>query len=95
VAKVKKKKAYLSAGGDLITPEIEEALADEAERGYDLSKGRRRYIGRPSLGAGGTSPRIAFRFPQTDFNAVRQRAAEEGRTVSDLAREALTQYMKS
>lgn len=93
--KVKREQAYVSTGGDVITPEIEEELADEAERGYDLSKARRCFIGRPPLGDGGTSPRITFRFPQGDFIAVRKRAEDEGRTVSDLAREALTRYMNS
>lgn len=88
-------KVHISAGGDVITPEVEEELADEAERGYDLSKARRRSIGRPPLGDGGVSPRIAFRFPQGEFNAVCQRAEDEGRTVSDLAREALKRYMDS
>jgi hypothetical protein len=34
--------------GTPLTEELAEKLADEAERGYDLSKGRR--VGRPSLG---------------------------------------------
>ncbi|HEU5253566.1 MAG TPA: hypothetical protein VFU16_09615 [Solirubrobacterales bacterium] len=88
-----KRQAYVTDGGDVVTPAIEEELADEAERGYDLSKGRRRFLGRPPLGDGGTSPRVTFRFPQAQFNAVRQRAEDEGRTVSSLAREALIRYM--
>ena len=44
--------------GTEITERIADELADEAERGYDLSLGRRR--GRPSLDQG-VSPRVTFR----------------------------------
>jgi hypothetical protein len=47
--------------GTEITPEIADALPDEAERGYDLSKTRRRRVGRLSLGGRGTPPRVSFR----------------------------------
>lgn len=93
--RVNKKKYPKLRSGIELTPEVEEALADEAERGYDLSKFRREFVGRPPLGDGGTSPRIAFRFPQKEFNRVCERAAREGRTISDLAREALTRYLDS
>jgi hypothetical protein len=94
MAKMKKKRHVLKSGIE-ITPEVEEALAAEAERGYDLSKAKRVFVGRPPLGDGGTSPRIAFRFPQDKFNEVRERAEAEDRTISSLAREALTRYMDS
>jgi hypothetical protein len=92
----KRKKRYpRAASGQEITPEVEEALAAEAERGYDLSKARREFVGRPPLGDSGTSPRIAFRLPQDRFNKVRERADAEDRTISSLAREALTRFMDS
>jgi len=76
-----------------ITPEIAAALAAEAERGYDLSQARRRESGRPSLAEGeGSSPRVSFRTTRALYEAARMRAAAEGRSVSALARDAITRY---
>jgi hypothetical protein len=77
-----------------ITPEIADALADEAERGYDLSKAERRFVGRPSLSGNGTSPRISFRITPELCLALEERAEKEGRSVSDLAREAVARYVQ-
>ena len=41
--------------GAVLTPDIEEALADEAEAGYDLEVVTPRKVGRPSLGRGVSS----------------------------------------
>ncbi|MGV1047032.1 MAG: hypothetical protein ACOYD4_00700 [Solirubrobacterales bacterium] len=48
MAKVKKttRKNPKTKAGTEITPEIADALAAEAERGYDLSKAKRRRAGR-------------------------------------------------
>lgn len=81
--------------GTEITPEIAGALATEAERGYDLSKAKRRRVGRPSLAEDGPSPRLSFRTTPDLYEAAKERAKEEGRSVSDLAREAVTRYVKS
>jgi hypothetical protein len=78
-----------------ITPEIADALADEAERGYDLSKAERRVVGRPSLSGNGASPRMSFRITPELYLALKQRAEKEGRSVSDLAREAVARYVQS
>jgi CRISPR-associated endonuclease/helicase Cas3 len=97
MAKVKAtphKKSRTKAGEE-ITPEIADALATEAEGGYDLSKARPRRVGRPSLGGRGTSPRVTFRATPQLYRAAQQRAKEEGRTVSDLAREAVARYVNS
>jgi hypothetical protein len=51
-------KKIKTAGGDELSEEDLEALANEAERGYDLTNARRVTVGRPSLGAGGASPRV-------------------------------------
>jgi hypothetical protein len=80
--------------GTEITPEIADALAAEAERGYDLSKARRVRVGRPSL-ATGTSPRLSFRVSAELLRVAQRRAGEEGRSVSDLAREAVARYVRS
>ena len=81
--------------GSAITPKVADALADEAERGYDLSKARQRRVGRPSLGRGGASPRVSFRTTPELYRAAHRRARKEGRTLSDLAREAVARYVKS
>lgn len=96
MAKVKAESSeHETRSGTDITPEIADALADEAERGYDLTKARRRRVGRPSLGAGGSSPRMSFRTTPELYTAAQRRARKEGRTLSDLAREAVARYVKS
>jgi hypothetical protein len=78
-----------------VTPEVADALADEAERGYDLSKAERRFVGRPSLSGNGASPRMSFRITPELYLALEERAEKEGRSVSDLAREAVARYVRS
>lgn len=52
--------------------------------------------GRPSLTAAGQrSPQIAFRVSADVRRLAEQRAAAEGRTVSELARHALEQYVRA
>jgi hypothetical protein len=96
MAKVTKdEKTWTTKSGAVITEEIADRLADEAERGYDLSKAKRQYVGRPSLGAGGVSPRVSFRAAPELYAAAWRQADKEGRSLSDLAREALTRYLDS
>jgi hypothetical protein len=85
----------ISASGVEITPEVADALAAEAERGYDLSKAERQLVGRPSLSGAGTSPRLSFRLTPELYRAAQRRAEEEGRSISDLAREAVSRYVNS
>lgn len=94
MAKVTQKNPRTRSGTE-ITPEIADSLAAEAERGYDLSKAKRRRIGRPSLAGRGASPRMSFRATPELYRAVQNRAKKEGRSVSDLAREAVTQLVRS
>jgi len=96
MSKVKKAGRYPKTKSGLeITPEIADELADEAERGYDLSNAERRLVGRPSLSGNGTSPRMSFRITPELYLALEQRAEKEGRSVSDLAREAVARYVQS
>ncbi|MEZ5077594.1 MAG: hypothetical protein R2725_09140 [Solirubrobacterales bacterium] len=81
--------------GTEITPDVADALAAEAERGYDLSKAKRRRVGRPSLAGSGVSPRLGFRTTPDLYRAAQKRAKEEGRSVSDLAREAVARFVRS
>ena len=79
--------------GTVLTEEIAEQLAEEAEPGYDLSKGGR-ILGRPSLtGAAGHSLRVNYRITSDLHDRALARARREGKTLSALAREALEQYV--
>lgn len=80
--------------GTIITEELEEELAREAEAGYELTKAGRRRVGRPSLDAG-VSPRVQFSATPSLHAAARRRSEAEGRRVSELAREALQRYLKA
>ena len=79
--------------GEEITPEVADALAAEAERGYDLSKATRQHVGRPSLAGTGASPRLSFRMTPDLYRAAQRRAKKEDRSVSDLVREAVARYV--
>lgn len=82
-----------SRSGVAITDELAEQLADEAEAGYDLIPSKR--VGRKSLGgADGVSPRVNFRMTSELHTRAQARAEREGKTISEIAREALEQYVK-
>lgn len=81
--------------GTELTDERIEALADEAERGYDLTKARGQRVGRPALGAVGPSPRLQIRVDPKLAKAVRARARKENRSISEVARTALREYIAS
>jgi len=84
---------FTTASGEVLTDEDIEALADEAERGYDLDEATRVTVGRPSLGAKGASPRVQVRVDPDLAKALHARARREHRTVSDIARTALREYV--
>jgi hypothetical protein len=87
---------WVTRSGTVITEEIAEEWAEEAERdGADIPNLKRRYVGRPSLGGAGRSPRVSFRVSPELSKAAWKRADEEGRALSDLAREALERYLDS
>jgi hypothetical protein len=81
----------------MVIPEkIAAEMAEDFEKDPpDLSKWERRYVGRPSLGRNGPSPRVSFRAPPDLYKAAWARADKEGRSLSDLAREAFTRYMET
>ena len=79
--------------GTKLTKEVIDALTDEAERGYDLTEARHVRMGRPPLGDGGESPRIQVRVDANLAKALRARAHKEHRTVSEIARTALREYV--
>jgi hypothetical protein len=85
---------FTTASGEVLTDEDIEALADEAERGYDLSKATKVTIGRPSLGITGASPRVQVRVDPKLAKALQARARREQRSVSEIARTALREYIE-
>ena len=95
MAKVKKEKTYTLMGGEVVTERDVDAIAEEFEQGIELPKVLHTYIGRPSLNGQGESPRLTFRAPKKLFDAAQERAEEEGRSVSDVAREALEKFLAS
>lgn len=92
--KKKRQKIFLESGEEL-TPELEEELAEEAERGYDFSKAERIFVKGPMLADGMRPPKITVQLTNPELNAIRQRAEEEDRTISDLTRAALRRYLDS
>lgn len=86
----------VTRSGLVITEEVAAQMAEEFEKEPpDPSTLERRYVGRPSLGPNGLSPRVSFRIPPDLHKAAWARADKEGRSLSDLAREAFTRYMDS
>ena len=80
--------------GQPITEGFAEELADEAERGYaDIHNWERVYRGRPSLSGKGSSPKVSFRITPALSSALERKAAEEEKTVSEVAREAIARYV--
>ena len=70
-------------------------MAEEAEAGYDLSTWVPRR-GRPPLGTSGSgehSPRLVTRVPAELRDEVARRAAAEGKTVSEVMRALLQEYV--
>ena len=80
--------------GRVLTEADIERVADEFEAGFDLSTWVPR-PGRPPLDLRSTahSPRIAVRVPETLHRRVMARAAAEGRSVSQVVRKLLDEYV--
>lgn len=74
------------ADGTRLTQEVADQIVEEV----------RRSAGRPSLsGTRARSPQIAFRVPPKVRARAAELAAKEGKTVSELAREALEERIAS
>lgn len=86
----------VTRSGLVITEKVAEEMAEECEKEPpDPTTLERRYVGRPSLGPNGLSPRVSFRVSPELHKAAWARADKEGRSLSDLAREAFNRYMDS
>ena len=72
-----------------------EAMADEAERGYDVEALlRRRAGGRPPLGSAAASVESVRLDPELK-SALLIRAAEEHLSVSEVIRRAIGEYLRA
>ena len=85
-----------TASGTPITDDLIDALADEAERGYDVEelRERRGRRGRPRLGVEPSSVESVRLDPELKELLV-QRAVAEGVPVSEVIREALRHHLKA
>lgn len=79
--------------GTKLTKKVVDALAEEAERGYDLTNAKRVRMGRPALGDAGVSPRVQVRVDPELAQALHVLAEKEQRSVSEIARSALREYL--
>lgn len=79
--------------GTPITDEMVEALADEAEAGYDVEEILRRRGGRPTIGSSAASVESVRLDPELKRDLI-LRAAEEHISVSEAIRRAVRQYLR-
>jgi hypothetical protein len=79
--------------GDCPIDEIVEELAEKAEAGYDVDEILRRRGGRPPMGTAAASVESVRLDPELS-EALREQAQREGRTNSDVIREALRDYLR-
>jgi predicted HicB family RNase H-like nuclease len=77
--------------GTPISEEMIEAMADEAERGYDVDKFKGRG-GRPRMGSEVASVESVRLDPELKRDLL-LRASDEGVSISELIRKALRQYV--
>ena len=88
------KKTYgKTKSGRPITDEMIAELADKAEAGYDVDEILRRRGGRPPMGTSAASVESVRLDPELS-EALRKQATKEGRTNSDVIRDALRQYLR-
>jgi hypothetical protein len=79
--------------GTPITDEMVEALADEAEAGYDVEEILRHRGGRPTIGSSAASVESVRLDPELKRDLI-LRAAEEHISVSEAIRRAVRQYLR-
>jgi hypothetical protein len=89
-----KKGEWVTRGGTVVTPEVEERWSRECEEGFDLSTWTVVRAGRPPLDGERISQRISIRVPPDLFDAAQAKAEKEKRSMSNLTREALQRYVE-
>ena len=80
--------------GEPVTDELVEKLAAKAEEGFDVEEILRRRGGRPTMGSSAASVESVRLDPELG-EALRERANREGRTNSELIRDALRRYLQA
>ena len=80
--------------GKAITDGHVGGLAARAEEGFDVDEIIRRRGGRPPMGSAASSVESVRLDPELS-KALRDRADRDGRTSSDVIREALRRYLKA
>jgi hypothetical protein len=85
-------RTYKTKTGKVLTDADIEALADEAEGGYDVGLLKARRRGRPMLG-NGPSEVVPVRLDPDLKQAVEARAEADHTTTSEIIREALRRFL--
>lgn len=87
-----KAKTYRTKTGKVLTDADIEALADEAESGYDVEALKTRRRGRPLLGSAPAEV-VPVRLDPELKEAVESRAERDHTTTSEIIREAIRKYL--
>lgn len=82
------------ADGTSITDTVIEAMADDAERGYDVEEIQQRRRGRRAMGSAAASVESVRLDPELKRDLL-LRAAAEGTSVSEIIRVAVRQYLQA
>jgi predicted HicB family RNase H-like nuclease len=85
---------WVTKGGTVVTPEVEERWSRECEEDFDISNWTRVRVGRPPLDGVRVSERITIRIPPDLYDAAKAKADKEKRSISNLTREALQRYVE-
>jgi hypothetical protein len=85
-------KTYKTRTGRVLTDADVDAMAEDAERGYDPAVLKTRRRGRPMLGSA-PSQVVPVRLDPDLRQAVEERAATEHTTTSEIIRLALRQFL--
>ena len=89
-----KKDLGRTRSGEPITDALVDKFAAKAEAGFDVEEILRRRGGRPTMGSSAASVESVRLDPELS-DALRERAEQEGRTNSDLIRDALRRYLQA
>ena len=85
-------KTYRTKSGKVVTDTDMDAMADEAEKGYDVDTLKARRRGRPLLGSAPAEV-VPVRLEPELKEAVDARAAAEHLSTSEIIRRALRKYL--
>ena len=86
------RRTYRTATGKVLTDADIEAMADEAERGYDIELLKKRRRGRPFLGSAPAEV-VPVRLDPELRAALDARAKADETTASEIIRRALRSYV--